>query len=171
MSVNKDIPKSRVTITYDMEVNGVKKKKELKFKQLLVGDLSLGNSQEKKQELPNRQIYELSNPHLADVMKPMGIKLNVDVPNHINADAGEINVDLKIDSMKSFDPNYIAEQIPELAALLHVKQLIKEFDSLVDNNRKLRNLLNGGLNSPEAIEQIQEELPVLDEYKFDCKAS
>ena len=27
MSVNKDIPKSRITITYDMEVNGTKKKR------------------------------------------------------------------------------------------------------------------------------------------------
>ena len=79
MSVNKDIPKSRITITYDMEVNGTKKKKELPFKQLLIGDMSLGNSEEKKQELPNRQIYVLSSPNLADVMKPMGIKFNVDV--------------------------------------------------------------------------------------------
>jgi len=171
MSVNKDIPKSRITITYDMEVNGTKKKKELPFKQLLIGDMSLGNSEEKKQELPNRQIYELSSPNLADVMKPMGIKFNVDVLNHTNPGVGEINVDLKIDSMKSFDPNYIAEQIPELSALLQAKKLINEFDALVDNNRKLRNLLNGGLNSPEALEQIQAELPVLEEYKFNSKAS
>jgi len=171
MSVNKDIPKSRITITYDMEVNGTKKKKELPFKQLLIGDLSLGNSEEKKQELPNRQIYELSNPNLANVMKPMGIKLKVDVPNHINVDVGEICVDLKVDSMKSFDPNYIAEQIPELAAMLQAKKLINEFDALVDNNRKLRNLLNGGLNSPEALEQIQTELPTLEEYKFNNKTS
>ncbi|OEZ32918.1 hypothetical protein AS144_07555 [Francisella endosymbiont of Amblyomma maculatum] len=55
MKVNQAIPKSRIAITYDMEVEGTKKKKELPFRELLIGDLSLGNSKERKQELPHRK--------------------------------------------------------------------------------------------------------------------
>lgn len=166
MKVNQAIPKSRITITYDMEVEGVKKKKELPFRQLLIGDLSLGNSEERKQELSNRNVYELASPNLSEVMKSMGIKANISVPNHIKEGAEDINVTLDVDSMKVFDPNTIAQQIPELASLLKAKELIQEFSSTMDNNRKLRNLLNNGVNSSQSIEKIQEELPLLESYQF-----
>ncbi|OIN84455.1 type VI secretion system contractile sheath small subunit [Francisella sp. TX07-6608] len=166
MKVNQAIPKSRITITYDMEVEGTKKKKELPFRQLLIGDLSLGNSKERKQELPHRKIYELNSSNLAEVMEPMGIKLNITVPNHIKEGAEDIQVDLEVNSMKVFDPNTIAQLIPELASLLQAKKLIQEFGSTIDNNRKLRNLLNNGINNVQALEKIQEELPLLESYKF-----
>ena len=166
MKVNQAIPKSRITITYDMEVEGTKKKKELPFRQLLVGDLSLGNSQERKKELSNREIYELASPNLSDVMESMGIKLDISVPDYIKEDGEDIRVNLDIDSMKVFDPNTIAQRIPELASLLQAKKLIQEFSSTIDNNRKLRNLLNNGINSSEAIEKIQEELPLLESYQL-----
>ncbi|APC92424.1 MULTISPECIES: type VI secretion system contractile sheath small subunit [Francisella] len=166
MKVNQAIPKSRITITYDMEVEGTKKKKELPFRQLLVGDLSLGNSKERKQELPNRKIYELNSPNLSEVMDSMGIKLNISVPNHIKEGGEDIQVDLDVNSMKVFDPNTIAQLIPELASLLQAKKLIQEFGSTIDNNRKLRNLLNNGINNVQALEKIQEELPLLETYKF-----
>ncbi|AJI56487.1 hypothetical protein LA02_1530 [Francisella philomiragia] len=166
MKANDYIPQSRVTITYDMEVNGTKKKKELPFKQLLIGDLSLGNSKERKHELPNRKIYELSSPNLSEVMKSMGIKLNINVPNHIKNNGEDINIDLDVDSMKIFDPNTIAQMVPELATLLEAKKLIQEFSATIDNNRKLRNLLNNGINNQEAIKKIQEELPLIEDYNF-----
>ncbi|QIW09703.1 type VI secretion system contractile sheath small subunit [Francisella sp. LA112445] len=166
MKINQTIPKSRITITYDMEVDGVKKKKELPFRQLLVGDLSLGNSQERQKDLSNRKVYELASPNLSEVMKPMGIKLNISVPNHIKEGAEDIQVNLDVDSMKVFDPNTIAQRIPELASLLQAKALIQEFSSTIDNNRKLRNLLNNCINSSQALEKIQEELPLLESYKL-----
>lgn len=166
MKVNQAIPKSRITITYDMEVEGTKKKKELPFRQLLVGDLSLGNSQERKKELSNREIYELASPNLSDVMETMGIKLDISVPNHIKEGGEDIKVNLDVNSMKVFDPNTIAQRIPELASLLQAKKLIQEFSSTIDNNRKLRNLLNNGINSSQTIEKIQEELPLLESYQL-----
>ncbi|BCD91391.1 type VI secretion protein [Francisella halioticida] len=166
MKVNQTIPKSRITITYDMEVDGTKKKKELPFRQLLIGDLSLGNSEERKKELPNREVYELASPNLSEVMESMGIKLNISVPNHVKEGAEDIKVDLDVNSMKVFDPNAIAQLIPELASLLQAKKLIQEFSSTIDNNRKLRNLLNNGINSSEAIEQIQKELNATESYQL-----
>ena len=166
MKVNNVIPKSRITITYDMEVEGTKKKKELPFRQLLIGDLSLGNSQERKHELPNRRVYELASSNLSEIMKSMNIKLNISVPNRIKEDGEDIGVDLDVDSMKIFGPNTLAQTIPELATLLHAKKLIKEFSAMIDNNRKLRNLLNNEINNSEAIDKIQEELPLIEEYKF-----
>ncbi|WP_150467835.1 type VI secretion system contractile sheath small subunit [Francisella sp. SYW-9] len=166
MKVNESIPKSRITITYDMEVKGTKKKKELPFRQLLIGDLSLGNSQERKKDLPNRKIYELASPNLSEVMEPMGIQLNIRVPNHLKENAEDIKVNLYVDSMKVFDPSTIAQLIPELASLLQAKRLIQEFTSTIDNNRKLRNLFNNGINNAQAIEKIQEELPQLESYEL-----
>ncbi|MGQ4006367.1 type VI secretion system contractile sheath small subunit [Francisellaceae bacterium CB300] len=171
MKVNQVIPKSRITITYDMEVEGTKKKKELPFRQLLMGDLSLGNSEERKKELPNRKVYELASPDLSEIMKSMAIKLNISVPNHLKDDAEDIKVDLDVNSMKVFDPNTIAQVIPELASLLQAKKLIQEFSSTIDNNRKLRNLLNNGINNSQSIEKIQEELPLLESYQFNKEIS
>lgn len=99
-------------------------------------------------------------------MDSMGIKLNISVPNHIKEGGEDIQVDLDVNSMKVFDPNTIAQLIPELASLLQAKKLIQEFGSTIDNNRKLRNLLNNGINNVQALEKIQEELPLLETYKF-----
>ncbi|MFT4694682.1 MAG: type VI secretion system protein ImpB [Francisella sp.] len=170
MKINNVIPKSRITITYDMEVEGTKKKKELPFRQLLIGDLSLSNSKERKKELSNRQIYELASPNLSEVMKSMDIKLNINVPNHLKEGGEDIKVDLEIESMKVFDPNTIAQVIPELATLLQAKKLIQEFSSTMDNNRKLRNLLNNGINNSDAIDKIKAELPLIEEYRFSSKS-
>ncbi|MFZ9035145.1 MAG: type VI secretion system contractile sheath small subunit [Francisellaceae bacterium] len=166
MAVNKDIPKSRITITYDMEVDGVKKKKELPFKQLVIGDLSLGNSNDRNVALASRQIHDVNNASLADVMKAMDIKLNLRVPNHVTNDEAKIDVKLKFDSMKAFEPNQIANAIPELQMLIEIKRLITEFDSLVDNNRKLRNLINRSLNNETALKQIQSQLPESQTYRL-----
>lgn len=167
-SINNTIPKSRVTITYDMDVEGVEKRKELPFKQLVVGDFSLDSSNEKKQDLSNRSVYEITNTHFSDVMKNMGIKLDIAVPNHVARDQGDLGVKLDIESMKSFDPNQIAQNIPELAVLLKAKHLIKEFGSQIDNNRKLRNYLNTKLNSNKTLLELKENIQADETFKFDA---
>ncbi|OEZ32919.1 hypothetical protein AS144_07560 [Francisella endosymbiont of Amblyomma maculatum] len=59
-------------------------------------------------------------------MESIGIKLNITVPNHIKEGAKDIQVDLNVNSMKVFDPNTIAQLIPELASLLQAKKLFKK---------------------------------------------
>ena len=65
----------------------------------------------------------------------------------------------------------LPQVIPELASLLQAKKLIQEFSSTIDNNRKLRNLLNNGINNSQSIEKIQEELPLLESYQFNKEIS
>ncbi|AJC49423.1 type VI secretion system contractile sheath small subunit [Allofrancisella guangzhouensis] len=162
MSVNETIPKSRVNITYEMEVSGTKKAKELPLKQLVIGDFSKGSSKEKSQELANRKVYEIESNNLDSVMQEMGIQLDINVENHVEPANGVLNVKIPLKSMKSFNPNNIAQNIPELSKLLKVKELLKEYISLIDNNRKFRNLVNNLSADPESLESLIKQLKLED---------
>ncbi len=154
-----NIPKSRVNITYDMEVNGIKKAKELAFKQLVIGDFSQGNSKESSYTLSNRKVYDIESNNLDSVMQNIGARFTAEVSNQITPDGDPIEVDLPIDSMKAFNPNKIAERIPELKKLIKMKELLKEYEALLDNNRKLRNFVNKKLNSAENLGEVRKSLP------------
>ncbi|QIV96416.1 type VI secretion system protein ImpB [Allofrancisella inopinata] len=162
MSVNETIPKSRVNITYDMDVSGTKQAKELPLKQLVIGDFSQGSSKEKSLELANRKVYEIESNNLDSVMQEMGIQLDINVENHVEPASGVLNVKIPLKSMKSFNPNSIAQNIPELSKLLKVKELLKEYISLIDNNRKFRNLVNNLSASPESLESLIQQLKLDD---------
>jgi len=65
-----------------------------------------------------------ANFHL--VMQQLGPKLSMDVPNHISDSPKEITVELSFPDMKSFRPEGIAPQVPELASLLEMRQLVSQ---------------------------------------------
>ncbi|AXA34585.1 type VI secretion system contractile sheath small subunit [Francisella adeliensis] len=158
--INNLIPKSRVNITYEMEVNGVKKAKELPFKQLILADLSNGTSKDREKNLGEREIHEVAGPNLNELMSKMNINYSASISNCIDSKQGVLKVGFKIDSIKSFNPNKIAENIPELTNLIQLKKLLKEYESCIDNNRNFRNLVNRLLNQKDDLDNIKKQLPL-----------
>lgn len=142
-TINDEIPKSRITLTYRTDVQGEPEDVVLPFRILILGDLSKGTSKDRKTyELDKRQIRGLDGKNLNAVIKDMAMELNLEVPDKIGQSAtGMTKVQLKLSSMKSFAPAEVAQQVPKIKSLLTLKKLLLEAQASVDNSKAFRTML------------------------------
>jgi type VI secretion system protein ImpB len=167
MSIQDEIPKSRLTLRYKTEVNGQPEDIDLPLRLLVTGDLSLGSSKDQKIDLEERRMRNLDGRNLDAVMKDMGMSLSFTAKNHIDpANAEELQVDLAIDGMKSFSPEDIAQQVPKLKGLLMVKELLQEIVSNMDNRKDFRKLLGELLSNEEALSDMMKEFGGYESFKL-----
>ena len=159
MSIQDEIPKSRLTLTYKTEVNGAQQDVDLPLRLAILGDFSGGTSKDRQVELDERRIRNLSGSNTDAVMKDMGISLKMTVENKVDPDkAEEMDVNLSINGIKSFNPEQVAKQVPKLNGLLMLKELLEEMTSNVDNRKEFRKLLNELLQDQDALNSLKEEL-------------
>ncbi len=167
MAIQDEIPKSRLTLRYKTEVNGQPQEVALPLRMAILGDFSGGTSKDRKVDLEDRQVRNLDGKNTDAVMKDMGISLSFAVPNRIDPDKGEeLQVDLPMDSMKSFSPDQIAKRVPKLNGLLMLKRLLEEVSSNVDNRREFRKLLGDLMADQEALGKVMEELKGFEGFKL-----
>ena len=165
MAVIDEIPKSRITIKYETEINGEKVQREIPLRLMVMGNLSAGTSHDSQIDLAERKVRELDGKNLDATMKDMNIRLCYSVTNRINPEQEPtMDVEIPIDSMKSFNPAQIAEKVPQIKSLLILKQLIKELETTADNNKVFRQHLGEILSNPEILESIKSQLPKVDNY-------
>ncbi|MFK8031247.1 MAG: type VI secretion system contractile sheath small subunit [Gammaproteobacteria bacterium] len=114
-------PKERINITYKPD-GEAQEEKELPFKILSIGDYTL---REDDTPLEERKPINVSKQNFADVMSEQKLGLNFNVNDTLSGkDDSEFPVSLKIDSMKDFQPDSIARQIPELNELMEIRDLL-----------------------------------------------
>lgn len=135
-------PTERLNLTLDGTINGEPADKELPFGTYVVADLSLGTSRDCDFDLEERKSRVLDGTNTNEVMRDMGIRLNIVVPNKINPKEEGLRVHLSLDSMNSFSPEQIAKQIPQVRSLLLLKKLLEEVQSNIANKKEFTNLLN-----------------------------
>jgi len=175
MAVNDEIPKSRITLTYRTEVNGEPVDKALPFRMLLMGPFGAPTSVTEKQylsadrklDLDQRQIRNLDGKNLNKVMKDMQMSLHLkNVPNRLNGKTGDDtgtlgDVTLPITSMKSFTPAEIAQNIPQVKAMLLLRKLLLEVQANLDNHKDFRKKVRELASNKDAIPALQEEIKKL----------
>ncbi|MEE2789293.1 MAG: type VI secretion system contractile sheath small subunit [Myxococcota bacterium] len=165
MSIQDEIPKSRLTLKYKTEVDGQPEDVSLPLRMMIVGDFSGGTSNDRNIDLDERRIRNFDGRNTDAVMKDMGMSLNFTVDNKVDPEqAEEMDVSLKVDSMKSFNPESVAEQIPKLKGLLMLKELLEEMTSNVDNRKEFRKLLNELLQDQDALANLKDELKGFDSF-------
>jgi type VI secretion system protein ImpB len=167
MAIQDEIPKSRLTLRYKTEVNGQPEDMTLPMRFLITGDFSQGSATDRAFDLDERRIRNLDGTNTNTVMKDMGLKLNFTVDNKIDPEREEdLQVSLSIDSMKSFSPDQVAQQVPKLKGLLTLKTLIGEMQSNVDNRKELRKLLDELMSNPENLEKVLADLKGFESFKL-----
>lgn len=161
------LPKSRLTLKYKTEVNGQKEDITLPFRLKVLGDLSQGTSKDRQQPLDEREVRTIDGNNLNATMKDMGINLSFSVNNKINPQhSEELHVNLPIESMRDFTPDQIVENVPQLKALMHLKSLLEEFQSYVDNKKQLRTQINMLLQNAEARAELSKQLEAFEVYRL-----
>jgi type VI secretion system protein ImpB len=170
MSIQDQLPRSRITLTYRTTINGEQETVNLPLRLLMLGDFSLGSSVDRKADLEARKPRSVSGSNLDELMKDMKMSLSFQVPNRINPDVeADLDVTLPVVKMKSFHPDEIVHHVPKLKALRLLKKLLLEMQSSIDNQKALRNLVYQLFSDKEALKQVLAELKDYESLRLPAK--
>lgn len=166
MSIQDDIPRSRINLRYRTNIKGSSDLLELPFRLLVLADLSLGSSVDREVDLDTRRMRSLDGKNLDSVMEDMRISLHFKVANHVDPQAEDgLAVDIPIKNRRSFVPDYVAGSIPKVRALLLLRRLLLEMQSNIDNRKELRRIVHEIFDNPEALESLRKELAAYSQYR------
>ena len=154
-SFQNEIPPARVNIKLDIDKGGAQKKAELPFKMLVLGDFSQKGDSGK---LVDKEKINVNKDNFNQVMESMDLGVNLSVENKLNADGGDLKVDLKFKNMKSFDPMEVVKQVPQLSKLLAARNLVKDLKSNLMDNKEFRKKLEAVMQDQTAMDSLVAEL-------------
>ncbi|KMY84998.1 putative protein ImpB [Candidatus Paraburkholderia calva] len=151
----REIPKSRMSITLNLHTGGAQKKVELPLKLLVAGDFSAGREQA---ALSERKRVNIDKNNFDAVLADYVPDLKFAAENTLSADGSALLVNLSFRSMKDFEPEQVARQIPELQALLTVRNLLRGLKSNLLDNATFRREFEKILKNRELSEKLRGEL-------------
>jgi type VI secretion system protein ImpB len=157
-SYQNEIPKARINITLDVATNGSMQKKELPLKLLTVGDFS---GEKGTGPVQNRERISINKNNLDGVMQDLSPEISLSVKNKLDANAGDLPVNLTFNVIKDFHPENVARQVPELKRLIAMRNLLKDLKSNLLDNKKLRKELEGVFKDNPSLEALRGELDKL----------
>jgi type VI secretion system protein ImpB len=149
-------PKERVNITYKPATGDAQEEIELPLKLLMMGDFTL-----KRDETPleDRKAINIDKDNFNDVMKSQNLSLNLVVPNKLAEDEGEeMALNLNFDNLKDFSPEAVAEQVPELKALLNLREALTAVKGPLGNVPAFKKKIQALMKDDAAKEKILKEL-------------
>jgi len=125
-------PKERINITYRPATN-TKEQKELPFRMAMLGDFTL-----KPDETPleERKMLRVDKDTFNDVMKSQKLDVSVNVANKLTGKEGdEMGLKLNFATLKDFEPEQVARQVPELNQLLETREALTALKAPLSNKR------------------------------------
>lgn len=154
-------PKERVQITYKPAVGDAQAEVELPLRILMMGDYT-GKPDETM--LEDRAAVSISKDNFDEVMAGFGLSLDLAVEDRLSGEPdAELAVRLKLDSMKAFSPEAIAEQVPELRRLLELRRALVALKSPLAERPQFRKRIVALLGDDAARARLMKELGMADE--------
>ncbi|WP_077046313.1 type VI secretion system contractile sheath small subunit [Pseudomonas sp. KK4] len=157
-SFQNEVPKARVNIKLDLHTGGAQKKVELPLKLMVMGDYSNGKEQ---RSLSERSKVSINKNNFDSVLAEYSPGLKLAVENTLADDAGDTSIELKFQSMKDFEPEQVARQIPQLRALLAMRNLLRDLKSNLLDNATFRQELERILKDDALSDELRNELAAL----------
>jgi len=149
-------PKERVNIVYRPATGDAKEEIELPLKLLVLGDFTLSQDDRMVEE---REPINIDKDNFNEVLKAQNLKLDLTVPNKLSEDPDEdLNVSVKFESIKDFDPESIAKNTPELNKLLELREALNSLKGPMSNRPEFRKKIQELTKDEAAREQILKEL-------------
>ncbi|MFT6990073.1 MAG: type VI secretion system protein ImpB [Paraglaciecola sp.] len=149
MSIQDDLPKSRLTLRYRTEINGEPEDIELPLRLLVLGDFS--GTHTPKAAFDERKILNFNGKNLNSIMEKMAIKLQV-------IDSAEERHTISIENVNSFLPGHIIKSIPAMDEMVKAKKLLNALLSSINNSSKFRNALTSILDNPDSLTLLQNKM-------------
>ena len=155
-------PKERVNIVYKPATGDAVEEKELPLKMLMMGDYT---GRKDDTPLGERKIISVNKDNFSDVMQGQDLNLKFGVENKLDesGDAGDMAIDLKINTLKSFNPEEVAKQVPELKKLLDLRNALTALKGPLGNIPAFRKKIQQMVGDDAARAKIMAELAGGDE--------
>lgn len=157
-SFQNEVPKARINIKLDLHTGGAQKKVELPLKLMVMGDYS--NGQELR-PLSQRTKINVDRNNFDSVLAEFAPDLKMAVPNTLSQDGSQTVIELKLRNLKDFEPEQVARQIPQLRALLAMRNLLRDLKSNLLDNSTFRYELELILKDEGLSHELRNELAAL----------
>ena len=151
-------PKERVNIVYRPATGDAKEEVELPLKLLVVGDFTSSPDDRMVEE---REPINIDKDNFNEVLKAQNLNLDLTVPNKLSEDPdAELNVSVKFESIKDFEPEAIAKNTPELNKLLELREALNSLKGPMSNRPEFRKKIQELIKDEAAREQVLKELKI-----------
>ncbi|SDJ38508.1 type VI secretion system protein ImpB [Pseudomonas delhiensis] len=157
-SFQNEVPKARVNIKLDLHTGGAQKKVELPLKLVVMGDYSNGREQ---RPLSERSKVDVNKNNFNNVLADFSPSVKLAVPNTLADDGSDTSIELTFRNMKDFEPERVARQMPELRAMLAMRNLLRDLKSNLLDNVTFRRELERILKDDALSDKLRAELAQL----------
>ncbi|EMB4325436.1 type VI secretion system contractile sheath small subunit [Pluralibacter gergoviae] len=157
-SFQSEVPKARINLKLDLHTGGASKKTELPLKLLVTGDFSNG---QEHAPLSEREKVNINKNNFDAVLSDYSPQVNLTVENTLAGDGREENIRLTFRNMKDFTPEQVARQIPQLKAMLAMRNLLRDLKANLLDNQTFRKELEKILLDPALSAELRSELSAL----------
>lgn len=157
-SFQNEVPKARVNIKLDLHAGGAQKKVELPLKLMVMGDYSNGSEQ---RPLSERGKININKNNVDSVLGEFSPGLKLVVENTLPDEAADTAVELSFQRLKDFEPEQVARQVPQLRALLAMRNLLRDLKSNLLDNVTFRHELERILKDDALSDELRAELAAL----------
>ncbi|WP_031521018.1 type VI secretion system contractile sheath small subunit [Siccibacter colletis] len=157
-SFQNEVPKARINLRLDLHTGGAQKKIELPLKLLVTGDFSNG---EEARPLSERKKVDINKNNFNSVLSEFSPSVNLTVKNTLADDGSEENIRLAFRDIKDFEPEQVARQIPQLRAMLAMRNLLRDLKSNLLDNATFRKELEKILKDPALSRELRDEMSAL----------
>lgn len=151
------VRRPRVHITYDVEIGNAIEKKELPFVVGVLADLS-GMPENPLPKMQNRKFVEIDRDNFAEVFAVINPRLVIRIPNKLSDDNPEISVELNFKELSDFEPQNLAKNVPNLAALYNKRTNLKNLISKMDGNDPLEAILSQIMRNSDNLQKLKKEI-------------
>lgn len=157
-SFQSEVPKARINLKLDLHTGGATKKTELPLKLLVAGDFSHG---QETAPLSERNKVNISKNNFNSVLSGYSPGVNLTVKNTLADDGSEDNISLTFRDINDFTPEQVARQIPQLKAMLAMRNLLRDLKANLLDNQTFRKELEKVLLDPALSAELKAELSAL----------
>jgi type VI secretion system protein ImpB len=150
-------PKERINITFKPATGGAQEEIELPLKLLAIGDYTL---REDDRKLEERKPISIDKMTFDDVLAKQALSLTLSVPNRLQdaKEGEELGVQLKVNTMKDFNPASLVDQVPELRKLMELRDALVALKGPLGNAPAFRKAIEGVLADDESRGRVLGEL-------------
>jgi type VI secretion system protein ImpB len=150
-------PKERINIKFKPSTGNIKEEVELPLKLLMLGDFT---GQPDERPVDERPLANVNKDNFDDVLRSHELKLDLDLPNMLEEKApdAQMRVSLAFSSLKDFEPESLARQVPELAKLLELREALVALRGPLGNVPTFRKAIQAMLDDDAARERLIGEL-------------
>jgi type VI secretion system protein ImpB len=158
-------PKERVNIVYKSDTGNQTEEVELPLKMLVLGDFT---GKKDAKNLDDRKAINVDKDNFNDVMEGQGLGIDISVPNHLSElkegeERGNLSTTLKFKNMRDFEPDAIAQEVPELKKLLDLRDALTALKGPLGNVPEFRKLIQSLVTDDATRDALLKELKIDEE--------